>query len=196
MTRFDLKTVPSNNFWVGIAQYDQTQVAGYIEGVYNFGQYGGAVDPKAAIIPTILSFPSANLTVYATAKFYNSHAENPAAFENFTASRLIPVADSYALQPLSDYIASTDALQPLGLCQEVRTLSSIADRKAFQVIHDAFISGVAKVGGNPQGVEISKAPFFWMVESWTWTDETCNDAGKNNRICDWCGITAEACGSA
>lgn len=193
VTRFDLKTVSSSEVWVGIAQFDQSQAAGYLDGVYSFGKYGAPSDSKAAIIPTILSFPSANLTVYAAAKIYDSKTNSPTAFENFTAPILAPVADSYALQSISDYVASTD---PLGLRQEFRTLSSIVNREAVQLIHDTFILGVtnklsnvanlqasitfqpvtndflshsAKTGGNPQGVEISKAPFFWMVENWTWT---------------------------
>jgi hypothetical protein len=197
VTRFDLQTVPSKGVWVGVAQFDQSQSAGYIDGVFNFGKYGGPSNPKAAIIPTILTFPSSNLTVYAAARFYDSAVNNPHVFENFTAPKLVPVADSYALQSLSDYIAATDALQPLGLRQEFRTLSSIVDRSAVQLIHDTFISGVdsnlatvaglqasitfqpvtkdfvshsMKTGGNPQGIDISKAPFFWMVENWTWTD--------------------------
>lgn len=195
VTRFDLRPVKGSDVHVGIAQFDQTQAKGYLDGVYNFGEYGGPSDPKSAIIPTILTLPAANMTVYAAAKFYNSRTDNPEVFENFTAPKLIPVADSYALQPLSDYIAATDALQPLGLRQAFRTLSSIVDRDAVQLIHDTFNSGVysklsnvpnlqasitfqpvtkdflshsAKTGGNPQGVDVSKAPFFWMVENFTW----------------------------
>ena len=197
MTRFDLKTVPSSKVHIGIAQFDQSQSQGYLDGVYNFGKYGAPADPKAAIIPTILTFPSANLTVYAAAKFYDSTTDSPTAFENFTAPRLPPVADSYALQPLADYVAATDALQPNGLRQGFRTLSSVVNRDAVQKIHDTFVSGVSSKlaginglqasitfqpvtksflqrsvdsGGNPQGVDVSKAPFFWMVENWTWTD--------------------------
>lgn len=88
-------------------------------------------------------------------------------------------------------------MQPLGLRQEFRTLSSIVNREAVQLKHDTFIPGVTtrlsrvanmqasipfqpvtkyflshsgKTGGNPQGVDLSKAPFFWMIENWTWTD--------------------------
>ncbi|KAI4913139.1 hypothetical protein J4E85_010872 [Alternaria conjuncta] len=195
VTRFDLRPVEGSDVHVGIGQFDQTQASGYLDGVYNFGKYGGS-DPKAAIIPTILTFPAANMTVYAAAKFYHSVTDNPNVFENFTAPKLTPVADSYALQPLSDYISATDALQPLGLRQEFRTLSSVVDRKAVQLIHDTFVSGVnaklpsvanlqasitfqpitkaflshsAKTGGNPQGIDVSKAPFFWMVENFTWS---------------------------
>jgi hypothetical protein len=128
--------------------------------------------------------------------------DSPSAFENFTEPKLVPIADSYALQPLSDYVASTDAMQPLGLRQEFRTLSSIVNRDAIQLIHDTFISVVnskianvtdlqasitfqpvtkdflshsAKTGGNPQGVDVSKAPFFWMVENFTWTSASDDD---------------------
>ncbi|KAF1840642.1 FAD-binding domain-containing protein [Cucurbitaria berberidis CBS 394.84] len=197
VTRFDLKTVPSSKVWIGIAQFGQSQAAGHLDGVYNFGKYGAPSDPKAAIIPTVLTFPASNLTIYVAAKFYDSQTDSPNAFENFTAPKLTPVAESYSLQPLSDYVASTDALQPLGLRQEFRTLSSIVHRDAVQIIHDTFLSGVnlklstvknlqasftfqpvtkdflshsAKTGGNPQGIDITKAPYFWIVENWTWTE--------------------------
>jgi hypothetical protein len=202
VTRFDLRPVKSSQVHVGIAQFDQSQAAGYLDGVYNFGKFGAASDPKAAIIPTIITLPAVNMTLYAAAKFYDSLTDSPRVFENFTEPKLVPVADSYALQPLSDYVASTDALQPLGLRQEFRTLSSIVDRRAVQLIHDTFISGVnsklphvadlqasitfqpvtkdflshsAKTGGNPQGVDTSKAPFFWMVENFTWTSASDDD---------------------
>ncbi|KAH7082487.1 FAD binding domain-containing protein [Paraphoma chrysanthemicola] len=214
VTRFDLKTIASSNVWVGIAQFDQSQAAGYLDGVYNFGKYGAPADPKAAIIPTILAFPSANLTIYVAAKFYDSLEDSPSAFKNFTAPKLAPVVDSYSLQSISDYVASTDPLQPLGLRQEFRTLSSVVDREAVQLTHDIFIAGVAsklssvanlqasitfqpvtkdfllhssKTGGNPQGVDVSKAPFFWMVENWTWTDP--NDDARVRAAAD--SITAE-----
>jgi hypothetical protein len=178
-----------------------------LDSVYNFGKYGGPSDPKAAIIPTILTFPASNLTVYAAAKFYNSLADNPRVFENFTAPKLTPVADSYAQQPLSDYISATDAFQPLGLRQEFRTLSSVVNQAAVQLIHDTFIMGVnsrlsniaglqasitfqpvtkdflshsVKTGGNPQGVDVSKAPFFWMVENFTWTSASDDTAVRTS----------------
>lgn len=197
ITRFDLKTVISSEVHVGIAQYDQSQSQAYLDGVYNFGKYGAPADQEAAIIPTILTFPSANLTVYVAAKFYDSTTDSPTAFENFTAPKLTHVADSYTLQSIPDYVTSTDPLQPLGLRQTFRTLSSIVDREAIQLTHDTFLSDVKSKlssvanlqasitfqpvtkdllshsinsGGNPQGVDISKAPYFWMVENWTWTD--------------------------
>lgn len=202
VTRFDLKTVKGSLVHVGFAQFDQSQGKDYLDGVYNFGKYGGPSDPKSAIIPTVVTFPAANMTVYVAARFYNSLTDSPKVFENFTAPKLVPVADSYALQPLSDYIATTDSLQPLGLRQAFRTLSSIVDRECVQIIHDTFKSGVhselseianlqasitfqpvtkdfvshsARTGGNPQGVDISKAPFFWMAENFSW-DSAEDDA--------------------
>ncbi|KAF2736872.1 FAD binding domain-containing protein [Polyplosphaeria fusca] len=201
VTRFDLRTVKSPQVWVGIAQYDQSQAQKYLDAVYNFGKYG-SLDSKAAIIPTIVTFPGMNVTAYAAAKFYDSTVNNPKPFENFTAPNIMTVADSYALQPLSTYIASTDPLQPDYLRQEFRVMSSIVSRDAVQLIHDTFLSQVyAKLsniagiqasltfqpvtkefirqginnGGNPQGVDISKAPYFWMVENWSWTDEADDD---------------------
>ncbi|XP_014552207.1 hypothetical protein COCVIDRAFT_110852 [Bipolaris victoriae FI3] len=195
VTRFDLRPVQGSHVHVGIAQFNQSQANGYLDGVYNFGKYGGPSDAKAAIIPTIVTVPAANITVYAAAKFYNSQTDNPRVFENFTAPRLVPMADSYTLQPLSDYIALTDSLQPLGLRQTFRTLSIVVDREAIQIIHDTFTSLVysdlaripnlqasvtfqpitkdflahsAKNGGNPQGIDVDEAPYFWVVENFTW----------------------------
>ncbi|EMD58435.1 hypothetical protein GGP41_007799 [Bipolaris sorokiniana] len=195
VTRFDLRPVKGSHVHVGIAQFSQSQAKGYLDGVYSFGKYGGPSDAKAAIIPTIVTLPAANLTVYAAAKFYNSQTDNPRVFENFTAPKLVPIADSYTLQPLSDYIAVTDALQPLGLRQVFRTLSAVVDRDAVQIIHDTFnslvysdlaripnlqasitfqpitkdfLSHSAKSGGNPQGIDVDNAPYFWVVENFTW----------------------------
>ncbi|EUC47507.1 hypothetical protein COCMIDRAFT_89974 [Bipolaris oryzae ATCC 44560] len=203
VTRFDLRTVKGSDVHVGIAQFNQSQAKGYLDGVYNFGKYGGPSDVKAAIIPTIVTVPAANIAVYAAAKFYNSLTDNQRVFENFTAPKLVPVADSYALQPLSDYISVTDALQPLGLRQAFRTLSTVVDREAVQIIHDTFnslvysdlaripnlqasitfqpitkefLSHSAKSGGNPQGIDVKKAPYFWVVENFTWGAAEDDDA--------------------
>ncbi|TQN64703.1 Bifunctional solanapyrone synthase [Colletotrichum shisoi] len=196
VTRFDLKTVKSSKVWVGISQYAQTDSAKYLDAVYNFGKYGSA-DGKAAIIPTILTYPSYNITAYAAARFYDPETQPATAFENFTAPVLAPAADSYALQPLAEYISAVDALQPTGLRQEFRVLSLVVDRDAIDYVHDAFLAatgseltgiaglsasvtfqpitkefiqqGVAK-GGNPQGVDPARAPYFWVVENLTWQE--------------------------
>ncbi|WYZ45126.1 hypothetical protein EsH8_VIII_000442 [Colletotrichum jinshuiense] len=196
VTRFDLKTVKSPKVWVGISQYAQSDSSKYLDAVYNFGKYGSA-DGKAAIIPTILTYPSYNITAYAAARFYDSETESATAFENFTSPALAPVAESYALQPLAEYVSAVDALQPTGLRQEFRVLSLVVDRDAVDYVHDAFIAaatsklsgvvglsasvtfqpitkefiqqGIAK-GGNPQGVDPAKAPYFWVVENLSWQD--------------------------
>ena len=117
VTRFDLRTVPSSKVWIGISQYDQADSAKYLDAVYNFGKYGSA-DGKAAIIPTILSYPSYGIIAYAASRFYDSETEPATAFENFTSPALTPVADQYALQPLAEYVRNVDVLQPTGLRQE------------------------------------------------------------------------------
>ncbi|GKT47367.1 bifunctional solanapyrone synthase [Colletotrichum spaethianum] len=203
VTRFDLKTVKSPKVWVGISQYAQNYSAAYLDAVYNFGKYGSA-DSKAAIIPTILTYPSYNITAYAAARFYDSETDSATAFENFTSPVLTPVADSYAAQPLAEYISAVDALQPTGLRQErvtfphtFRVMSLVVDREAVDYVHNAFLAatsskltgivglsasitfqpvtkefiqqGIAK-GGNPQGVDPAKAPYFWIVENLTWQE--------------------------
>ena len=117
VTRFDIRTVPSTKVWVGISQYDQADSSKYLDAVYNFGKYGSD-DGKAAIIPTILSYPSLGVVAYAASRFYDSETEPATAFENFTSPVLTPIADQYSLQPLAEYVSNVDALQPTGLRQE------------------------------------------------------------------------------
>ncbi|EQB55046.1 FAD binding domain-containing protein [Colletotrichum gloeosporioides Cg-14] len=197
VTRFDLKTVTSPKVWVGISQYAQNDSAKYLDAVYNFGKYGSA-DGKAAIIPTILTYPSYNITAYAAARFYDSKTAPATAFENFTSPVLAPVADSYALQPLAEYVSAVDALQPTGLRQEFRVLSLVVNREAVDLVHNSFIAaatsklssvvglsasitfqpvtkefieqGISRGGPNPQGVDPVKAPYFWVVENLSWQD--------------------------
>ena len=117
VTRFDLRTIPSAKVWLGIAQYAQTDSRKYLDAVYQFGRYG-SLDDKAAIIPTMVTFPSLNITAYGAAKFYDSETQPETAFENFTAPVLAPVVDDYKLQSLAQYVLDVDALPPTGLRQE------------------------------------------------------------------------------
>ncbi|KAF4425881.1 Bifunctional solanapyrone synthase [Colletotrichum fructicola] len=190
VTRFDLKTVKSPKVWVGISQYAQNDSAKYLDAVYNFGKYGSA-DGKAAIIPTILTYPSYNITAYAAARFYDSETALATAFENFTSPTLTPVADSYALQPLAEF----------------RVLSLVVNREAVDLVHDSFIAaatsklspiiglsasitfqpitkefieqGISRGGPNPQGVDPAKAPYFWVVENLSWQDAKDDAAARS-----------------
>ncbi|KAI8310275.1 Bifunctional solanapyrone synthase [Colletotrichum sp. SAR11_59] len=189
VTRFDLKTVTSPKVWVGISQYAQSDSSKYLDAVYNFGKYGSA-DGKAAIIPTILTYPSYNITAYAAARFYDSETAPVTAFENFTSPVLAPVADSYALQPLAEF----------------RVLSLVVNREAVDLVHDSFIAaatsklssivglsasitfqpitkefieqGISRGGPNPQGVDPAKAPYFWVVENLSWQDAKDDAAAR------------------
>jgi hypothetical protein len=198
VTRFDMKPVKSPKVYVGMAQFDQSRATEYLDAVYNFGKYGSR-DPKAAMIPTIVTIPGANMSIYAAVRFYDSATDNAGVWENFTAPRLTPQQDSYEYQTLTDYMVSTEALQPYGLRQEFRVLASLVSRDAVQLIHDTFMQNVKdrlstvanlqtsltfqpvtkeflqqsiKNGGNPQGIDISKAPYFWIAHNWAWTNAT------------------------
>lgn len=86
---------------------------------------------------------------------------------------------------------------PLTSSSRFRVLSLVVDRDAVDYVHDTFIAaataklsgvvglsasvtfqpitkefiqqGIAK-GGNPQGVDPAKAPYFWVVENLSWQD--------------------------
>lgn len=195
VTRFDVKVYVSPEVWVGIAEYDSSERDGYLNAVYTFGAYGSQ-DPKAAIIPTTVTVPAANETVYAATKFYDAAVVNQTVFENFTAPVLPPLVDTFAYQPLSTYLASTDPLEPDGLRQEFRTVPFVVNQTAVDYVHDTFLSEIGQLsavtglsasftfqpvtksfiqaginaGGNPQGVDITRAPYFWVVFNWSWDD--------------------------
>lgn len=140
ITEFVIKTVDSPQVWAGIAHYDESQSPSYLDAVYNFGEYG-SLDSKAAIIPTVVMSPSEKVTTYAATKFYDSAVVNSIVFEDFTAPVLVPVLDTFILQPLATCIAGVDALQPSGFRQEFCAFSSIVRRDAIHIIHDVFYEG-------------------------------------------------------
>ncbi|GAB1316328.1 hypothetical protein MFIFM68171_06538 [Madurella fahalii] len=194
VTRFDLRTVPSPRVWVGISQYSDVDSTAYLDAVYNFGRHGAA-DAKAAIIPTILTFPSTGRTAYAAARFYDSETPPAVAFENFTAPVMAPVNDTYALQSLAAHVLAADILQPIGVRQEFRVLSILVDRDAVSYVHDTFIAATGSLAGiagltasitfqpvtasflrrglcyggpRPQGVLAASAPYLWIVQNLSW----------------------------
>jgi FAD/FMN-containing dehydrogenase len=200
VTRFDIKVYSSPSVWVGTAQYDTSQRDAFLSAIYNFVKYGSA-DPKAAIIPITLTIPAAGLTAYGATRFYDAATVNPTVFSNFSVPKMTPVVDGFAYQPLSEYLRSTDPLQPNGLRQEFRTLSFSVDERAIAYVHDQFLGQINELaavagltasftfqpipksfiqaginaGGNPQGVPINKAPYIWIVLNWSWTN-TADDA--------------------
>ena len=213
VTRFDVKVYSSPKVWVGIAQYDLSQRDAFLNAVYTFAKYGSA-DPKAAIIPITLTIPAAGLTAYGATKFYDAATVNQAVFANFTPPAMTPLVDSFAYQPLSDYLRTVDPQQPNGLRQEFRTLSFSANEEAIAFVHDQFLGQIGEIGavagltasftfqpvsksfiqaginagGNPQGVPLNKAPYLWIVLNWSWTN-----AADDAAVRAWANkITAQA----
>jgi len=128
---------------------------------------------------------SLNTTVYTSALFYDGTECNQPALANFTS--LPAIVNSYGPTTLAKYISGTDALIADGTRQVFQVISSIADASALEIVHDTFVEmvttniyGVAGLqasvafqpvtknfiqqginkGGNPQGVDITKAPYF------------------------------------
>jgi FAD/FMN-containing dehydrogenase len=184
VTRFDLLTYTSPTVCAGITEIPSTEKDLFLSAVANFGQYGSA-DPKAAVIPSIFMLASLNITVYTSALFYDGTNCTQPALANFTA---IPaIENTYGSTTLATYVEGTDALIADGTRQAFRVVSSLATAEALSIVHDTFVDmvtaniwdvaglqasvafqpvtknfiqqGINK-GGNPQGVDISKAPYF------------------------------------
>jgi len=184
VTRFDLLTYSSPAICAGIIQIPPTEKDLFLSAVANFGQYGSA-DSKAAVIPSIFMLAAMNITVYTSALFYDGTVCGQPALANFTA--ISAAANTYGPTTLAKYIQSTDALIADGTRQEFRVISSFANAEALSIVHDTFVEmvraniwdvaglqasvsfqpvaknfiqqGINK-GGNPQGVDITKAPYF------------------------------------
>jgi hypothetical protein len=184
VTRFDLLTYTSPTVCAGIGEYPSTEKTAFLSAVANFGLYGDA-DAKAAVIPSIFMLASLNTTIYTSALFYDGTECNQPALANFTS--LPAIANSYGPTTLAAYVSGTDALIADGTRQIFQVISSIADASALEIVHDTFVEmvtaniyGVAGLqasvafqpvtknfiqqginkGGNPQGVDITKAPYF------------------------------------
>ncbi|KAH8808635.1 hypothetical protein F5884DRAFT_378386 [Xylogone sp. PMI_703] len=195
VTSFELLTYKSPTVCAGIIEVPVTEKDAFLSAVANFGEFGSA-DSKAAVIPSIFMLASLNTTVYTSALFYDTttNCAQP-ALANFTA--LPAIENTYGNTTLAQYVASTDALIGPGTRQAFRVVSSYANAEALQIVHDTFVDKVTadifnvtglqasvafqpvtknfiqqgiNKGGNPQGVDATKAPYFWMVENFSWTD--------------------------
>lgn len=168
----------------GILEVASSERDAFLSAVANYGQYGSA-DAKSAVIPSIFMLAAYNITIYTSALFYDGTQCDQPAFENFTS---IPaIANSYGPTTLATYVEGTDALIGDGTRQEFQVVSSLANAAALKIVHDTFVDQVTaniwdvaglqasvafqpvtknfiqqgiNKGGNPQGVDISKAPYF------------------------------------
>jgi hypothetical protein len=168
----------------GIIEVLETEKDAFLNAVANFAQFG-ALDAKAAVIPSVFMLSAINLTVFTSALFYDGPTCDQPALKNL--SSLPAIMNSYGPTTLAAYTASTDALIGSGTRQEFQVLSSFATLTALQIIYPIFTSmvkskiwdvtglqasitfqpvtknfiqqGIIK-GGNPQGVDITKAPYF------------------------------------
>ncbi|RFU35031.1 hypothetical protein B7463_g1267, partial [Scytalidium lignicola] len=194
VTRFDLSTYSSPMVCAGIVEVASTEKDIFLSAVANFGEFGSA-DAKAAVIPSIFMLGSLNTTVYTSALFYDGTNCSQPALANFTA--LPAIENTYASTTLAAYVTGTDSLIGPGTRQAFRVISSFANAQALSIVHDTFVDmvmadiwnvtglqasvafqpvtrnfiqqGINK-GGNPQGVDVTKAPYFWMVENFSWTN--------------------------
>ncbi|KAL1960606.1 hypothetical protein VTO42DRAFT_7185 [Malbranchea cinnamomea] len=194
VTRFDLKTYSSPKVCAGVKMIAGTEKDAFLNAVSSFAQHGSA-DFKAAIIPQIFMLSSLKATVYSSALFYDGEQCDQPALANFSA---IPdLQNSYGPTTLAKYVKLTDSLIPPGIRQQFQVISSYATQDALEIVHDTFVEmvntelsdvenlqasvafqpvtknfiqqGIDK-GGNPQGIDVNGAPYFWMVENFSWTN--------------------------
>lgn len=57
---------------------------------------------------------------------------------------------------------------------ELAGIASMTSSITFQPITKNFISK----GNNPQGIDLAKAPYFWVVQNLSWQDESDDDTAR------------------
>ena len=196
VTRFEVVPYRSPRVWIGSAQYSSEQAPKFLDAVNDFAVYG-ALGPKAALTPIVSVDPAANKTTYGITKFYDSEIDAPKTWENFSSPHMTPTNDNYKLQPLSTFINDDHGPVTEPLRRKWRVISSIAAPGALIIIHTALVRESAKLagranatagvtfqpipaelirqgrlrGGNPQGIDLSRAPYFWTVLQLAWKSD-------------------------
>lgn len=197
MTRFDLATRKSPKVFIGSSEYLSDQAPKFLDAVYNFAQYGGT-DAKAALTPVVTIDPHMKEVRYLATRFYDSDIDASYVWVNFTEPIMKPVKDDYKLQPLNEFLKSYQGPVSGTLRRKWQTISSLASRDAIDLIHGTLISETNKKladranatagvsfqpitkefirqgnlkGGNPQGIDDSKAPYLWTVLQLAWWSE-------------------------
>jgi hypothetical protein len=127
---------------------------------------------------------NAQITIHAAVLFYDGADCDQPALAEFNA---IPAAaNTYGNTTLAAYVATTDSLNPTNVRQRFQIFSSYATAQAVQILHEitmgmvpeiadvagfqvsmsfqpvtrSFIQQGVHKGGNPQAVDIAKAPYF------------------------------------
>lgn len=171
---------------MGTGSFASYFCSGFLDAIYNFAEYG-ALDAKAAVIPSITTTPSTNETVYRAMRFYDAEHDVPQTWQNFTPPHIVAIPDTYKYQKLAGYLEAATRTVDGQLRQERRTFSVIVCPEAITTIHDSFLekttvalasyeSIVASItfklvtpeairqgdinGGNPLGINIVQTPLY------------------------------------
>ncbi|OAX83500.1 hypothetical protein ACJ72_02134 [Emergomyces africanus] len=196
VTRFDLVTFHSPKICGGVLVHDSDPHSRdqFLNAVAHFAQ-DGSNDAKAAIIPTLALIPSQSIALPISFIFYDGEECDQPALSDFTA---IPSRNNtYRQTTLAKFAVEQDAFITRGKRQSFQVVSSLATAEAIEIIHNIFVNSVkdklsdipelsisiafqpvtkrfieegARKGGNPQGLDVSKAPYFWIIQDIAWAD--------------------------
>lgn len=198
VTKFELRTLSVPAVYVGEADYGDSVRSEFLDAVFNFAVNGSA-DIKAAIVPIVRWGPSQGGPTYNTWLFYNGNQSSPIALQNFTAPNMTPSSNTFSYRSMYGWTQETDPpiSQIHGFRQRFYVTSITASLDAMSIIHDTyftaaqaqlsnvtnFFTGVAFMpisenyisagndrGGDPMGVDASKAPYIWIEQSLSWPD--------------------------
>ncbi|KAL7756845.1 hypothetical protein ACKLNR_013838 [Fusarium oxysporum f. sp. zingiberi] len=187
VTRFDLKTFPSNKTCFADTSYGET--AGtkeiWLDTVLEFVRHGDK-DTKAAIIPVVHYGGSLKKPSYDVTLFYRGECSSPEIFINSLGGPLTPLAPKKNGTALNEFpLANYGALirpafeaggQSYGLCQKVYIQPVYATREAMEIVYDTLFTAIQKEGlqnstatnegrGALDGLE--EVPTFWIEQSYT-----------------------------
>ncbi|KAK7729790.1 hypothetical protein SLS53_009206 [Cytospora paraplurivora] len=173
---------------------------GFLDAIY-YMAVDPSPDVKGAITPVARASDSINGTSYNAMLFYNGNNTTPPFFANFSSPVLAPDEDSFEVMPgmgSAATVMSKGIDMVLGMREAWWMLPMRANREALQIVHDTYfemiqeyfadmsgwITGFAPIiiskefvvagiknGGDPMGLDPTQAPYIWIEESITWSNE-------------------------
>ncbi|THY35165.1 FAD binding domain-containing protein [Aureobasidium pullulans] len=203
ITEFEMITIPAPVVTVGTTSYGSTNLTKkrWLDAIYNFALYGGEDCHECTVTPsasTGTQYP--NGTTYTAMKFFDGNDTAPPALSNWTSPYLNATSDTFAATTMTEWsqsgLAQFDSIH--GLRNRFHVLSTYADRRALQTIHDSFFAFVpvhlsslqtyiatltpmpitkqyfraSKVrGGNPMDLDPEDGPHIWYEMSVLYTVE-------------------------
>ena len=183
---------------MGQTNYGAGVWAKFRDAVFDFAMKGSA-DFRSAVTPIIRWGVGEAEPSYHSMLFHNGPEDTPVSLANFTAPVFSTLNNSMSRRSMHQWTLESDAGfdHIHGLRQRFYVVSLYANKEAMDIVHNTWFTGVQKElssvqnfftgvafmpiaknyiiagnkrGGDPMGVDSSKAPYIWVEESMMWSN--------------------------